>query len=242
MPDPDKKPEDGTQTVEKLAEQVENLNKGIASERDAKQAAEKVAATKAAEADSFKAEVERLQKEVEQSKKGKEEPKVQLSPEDQAKLDSWAKENGFVKKEELEAEKGRIFNESLRNIESQAIDEFIRTHPEYNDEDKWAKVKAEFGQYKQPTSITAYRNILNKIHKELKGDDDATARARAAEENRKRLGLGGGSGGGQDADTTLESLREKYPNLSSELIEARLGEIKQLEDARKKRDAARAKK
>lgn len=231
-------PGDGAQSVEKLTEQVENLNKGIASERGKAAAAEKIAEEKAKEVESFKAEVDRLKKESESKGKEKDE-KVQLNPDDEKKLKAWAEQNGFVTKQELEVEKGRLFNESLKNIESQAIDEFIKNHPEYDNDQEWDKVKKEFGQYKQPTSITAYRQLLAKIHKELKGGEEATAKARAAEETRKRLGLGGGSQGGSTSDTTLESLREKYPNLSSDQIQGRLEEINTLAEARAKRNKER---
>lgn len=240
MPEPIK-PEGGAQTVEELTQQIENLNKGIASYRDKSTAAEKAATEATKVATEAKAEVERIKKEAEDGKKDKKGEST-LSPDDQKKLEAWAKDNGFVTKEELEQEKGRLFNESLKNIESQAIDEFVKTHPEYDDDGLWDKVKAEFAQYKQPTSITGYRQLLNKIHKELKGSEDAAAKARASEETRKRLGLGGGSQGGASVDTTLSDLREKYPNLSEELIQARLEEITQLADARQKRDEARKKK
>lgn len=234
-------PDDGTQTVEGLAAQVakltenaENLNKGIGTYRDKATAAEKVAEEAKKEVDTFKAEIERLK--TEGSKGSKDEAKeTKLAPEDQAKLEAWAKENGFVTKDELEIEKGKLFNESLRNVESQAIDEFIKSHPEYNTDEEWDKVKEQFALYKQPTSITAYRALLTKIHKELKGGEEATAKARASEETRKRLGLGGGSQGGSETDTTLESLREKYPNLSTDQIQARLEEINSLAEARAKR-------
>lgn len=236
----DIKPEGGeVPTVEKLAEQVENLNKGIGSYRDKTAKAEQAAETARKEAADAKVEIERLKKEFEDKKGTSEES--QLNPDDQKKLDAWAKTNGYVTKAELEVEKGRLFNESLKNIEAQAIDEFLKTHPEYEEEESWEKVKKEFTQYKQPTSITAYRQLLTKIHKELKGDTEAVARARAAEETRKRLGFGGASGGGAESDTTLESLREKYPNLSTDQIAGRLEEINTLTKARAERNKARKK-
>jgi len=238
MPDPEKKPEGGTPTVEELQSQIENLNKGIATYRDKSQASEKVALEAKKEVDSFKAEIERLKGKVEPLAKDKE-GEIQLAPEDAKKLEAWAKAQGFVSKEELEAEKARTFNENLQNIESQAIDEFVKTHPEYDDDELWGKVKEQFSLYKQPTSITGYRTLLAKIHKELKGQDDAAAKARAAEETRKRLGLGGGSQGGASIDTTLSDLREKYPNLSEDVIQARLEEINSLAKTRAERNKAR---
>ncbi len=233
MPEPIK-PDDSTQTVEKLTEQVENLNKGIASYRDKTTAAETKAEEASKKADAFAAEVERLKQEGQKGKK-EDDKETALSPDDQKKLEAWAKANGFVTKDEFEVEKGKLFNENLRNVESQAIDEFIKSHPEYNTDEEWDKVKEQFALYKQPTSLTAYRALLGKIHKELRGSDEVAAKARAAEETRKRLGLGGGNGGGSESDVTLEALREKYPNLSTDQIAARLEEINSLAEARAKR-------
>lgn len=237
MPEPIIPPEGGAQSVEKLAEQVENLNKGIASYRDKVSTAEKAAEDARKEASEAKAEIEKIKK----GSEGKKDEESNLNPDDQKKLEAWAKKNGFVTKDELEQEKGRLFNESLKNIEVQAIDEFVKTHPEYEEEANWDKVKKEFSQYKQPTSITGYRQILAKIHKEFKGSDEADAKARAAEETRKRLGLGGGGQSGAESDTTLESLRERYPNLSTDQISARLEEINTLAKAREERNKARKK-
>ncbi len=239
MPEPIK-PEGGAQTVEELQSQIENLNKGIASYRDKSTAAEKVAEEAKKEVDSFKAELERLQKTVEKAPKEKADD-VQLSPEDQKKLEAWAKAQGLVSKEELEQERNRVFNENLKNIESQAIDEFVKSHPEYDDDELWNTVKEQFALYKQPTSLTGYRQVLLKIHKELKGSQDAEAKARATEETRKRLGLGGGSQGGASVDQALANLREKYPHLSEDVIQARLEEINSLAEARTKRTEARKK-
>jgi len=238
MPKPNE-PENGggAPTVEELQSQIENLNKGIASYRDKAQSAEQVATEAKKEIDTFKAEIERLKQGVQPQKKDDKE--TQLAPEDAEKLAAWAKAQGFVSKEELEEERARTFNENLKNIESQAIDEFVKSHPEYDDDELWGKVKEQFALYKQPTSLTGYRTLLGKIHKEIKGQDDVAAKARAAEETRKRLGLGGGSQGGASVDTTLQDLREKYPNLSEEMIQARLEEINSLAKSREERNKAR---
>lgn len=227
---------DSVPTVEELSEQVKNLNSGIAKYRDEAQKASEEAKSAKAEAVAAKAEAEAAKK----ATQGKKDEDPKLSPEDEKRLEEWAKKKGLVSKEELEAEKGRMFNESLKNIESQAITEFISTHPEYEKSENWEKIKKEFAQYKQPTSITGYRNILNKIHKEFVGVEEAEAKVRAQQEQRKRLGLGGGGSRGESTEETLESLQEKYPNLSADQIQDRLQEIKNLTEARAKKQAAKA--
>ncbi len=227
------------QTVEELTEHVKNLNKGIAGYRDSVKKAEADALTAKSEAAVAKAEVERVKAEIEEAKKSKGDDKeVALSPTDQKKLEKWAKDNGFVTQKEMEAEKVRMFNDSIKNIETQAIEEFLKSFPQYNDDTEWNKIKEQFGLYKQPTSITAYRQLLNKIHKELTGGDDAVARARAQEQTRKRLAAGGGSQKGDEGgEAQITAMMEKYPNLSRDVIESRLEEINKLASDKAKRKA-----
>lgn len=234
---------DGAPTVEALQQQVENLNKGIAKYRDDAKTYGEVSETAKREAAEAKAKVAELEKIIAEATtpEDKEKIPVQLNPKDQEKLEAWAKAQGFVTKKEMDEEKARMFNESIRSVESQAIDEFLKSHPEYDNAEKWTEVTKEFAQYRQPTSITGYRQVLAKIHKELKGSDDAAMRARAEAENRKRLGLGGGSQGGAEEDTTLEDLMERYPNLSREQIESRLEEINQVASERAKKSKAKQK-
>jgi hypothetical protein len=210
-------------SIEDLQKQIENLNKGIATYRDdAKKAlerAERAEATAKAVADASKAKTDNDGEDL-----------VPLTAEDQKRLEAWAKSQGFATKEEILEERQRIQADNLRTIETQAIDEFLAQHSEYNDEEKWEELKKEFGQYKQPANLAEYRRILNKVHKELnpKKDDDGAARARAEIETRKRLGLGGGSQHSDDQEMTAEKLAERYPRLSKDQIEARLKEIKSI--------------
>jgi len=219
---------DGVQTVETLSKQVENLNKGIAKYRDDATSSGQVSEAAKKDAAEAKAEVARLTKIIEEATGDDEKAPPKLNDEDQKKLEAWAKAQGFVTKKEMDEERSRVFNESIKSVEATAVDEFLKSHPEYDQAEEWAKITEEFKQYRQPTSITGYRQILSKIYKELRGTSDAAAQVRAEAENRKRLGLGGGSQGGAEEDTTLEDLQEKYPNLSREVIIARLEEINQV--------------
>lgn len=212
-------------TVEKLQEQIDNLNKGIATYRD--DASNSKAAVAAKEA-----ELTQVRKDLEEAKKARNDDdddgkkrEVKLNPQDQEKLDAWAKENGFVTKKEMEDQKLEIFNASIKNIEGQAIDEFLKQHPQYDKDEEWAKVKEQFELYKTPQSLSGYRQLLNKIHKELY-PEDAAAKARAELETKNRLGLGGRTQKSEGGEETIESLQAKYPRLSRDQIETRLKEIK----------------
>lgn len=235
-------PDGGQSTVEELKTQIENLNKGIAKYRDdagktAKEAAESKSAAAAATA-----KVAELEKLINDSKEPDDEKTpVKLNPDDEKRLQQWAKDNNFVTKEELDKERTRLQADTLRNIETQAVDEFLARHSQYRDEKEFAKIKEQFALYKQPTSLTGYRTVLNKIHSELKGDDDSAARARAQIEQRKRLALGGGGTGKDDSDLKeqMDDYRERYPHLSEETIITRLTEINDLAVARAKKQAAR---
>ena len=228
-----------TPTVESLSEQIENLNKGIGKYRDDAVTAAKEAAEAKADAKSAREEAASVKKAIEESKDSDDDEDIKLSPADQKKLDAWAKSKGYVTKEEAEQKQNQLQADSLKTIESTAVDEFLKSHPTINNDDEWKKIAAEFNLYKQPTSLTGYRQLLNKIYKELYGGEEKTARARAEIENRKRLSLGGGSQKEEDHEAVIEQYIEKYPNLSREQIESRLEEINQLAEDRAKKKASR---
>lgn len=222
---------DSVTTVEdsqKLSEQVEQLNKGIASERSARKTVEESAKQTAAELASLKEELEGLKK----SQGSSSDEVDDLSDADKKRLDKWVKEQGFVTAEEVETEKARIQEETVKTFETQAVNDFLAKHPEYDDEAMWNKVKSEFSLYNRPNTLKGFEVILGKIHKELKGDttdDDAEARAKAKIKNKELLGAGGGTqSAAVDGEVTVEDLQKKYPNLSKEQIEKRLADIKAL--------------
>jgi len=231
-------------TLEGLQEQIGNLNKGIATYRDEAQSAKTAAESAKSEAAAAKAETAKAIAEVEALKKDKPEDKtVKLNSEDEKRLEAWAKEKGFVSKAELEEQKMTLFQDTIKGAETQAVGEFLEKHPEYSDKEKWAAVQKEFEQYKQPTNLTQYRSLLNKIHRELSDDEEKSAEVRAKDEQKKRLGLGGrgSSSDNSESEMTMEKLREKYPRLSEEQITDRLAEINDLAADRAKKNAARNK-
>lgn len=210
-------------TLAKTNEQIENLNKGIATYRDESQASKKEAAELKTKVETLEATI----KAASDDRGGDDDEKVKLNPEDQKRLEAWAKEQGFVTQKELEVEKSKIYGDTLKNIETQAVDEFLKSHPEYDKDEEWKKIADQFTLYKQPTSLAAYRTLLNKIHKDL-NPEDGGARARAEIETKKRLGLGGGSQKTGDEDITIEDLQKKYPRLSKYQIEGKMAELKEL--------------
>lgn len=212
---------DKAQDLTKIQEQIANLNKGIATSREE-------AKTAKAQAEALKKQLAEFQSKVEFEA---EDEKVELHPDDVKKLDAWARKQGLVTKTELDAENQRKAAESHQSIAQTAIDEFIASHKEYDDDAKWKEVAAEFNQfYKAPTTLAGYRKILEKIHKDLGGtnDEDVEARAKAKIANNSRLSLGGGSQKASNSEQTVEDLHKKYPHLSREQIEARVAEIKSL--------------
>lgn len=228
-------------TVEKLQEQLENLNKGIASYRDKAQAAETEAKAAKEEARQAKEDAAKIKTAIDEAGKKEEEedPKTKLSSDDQKKLEAWAKSQGFVSQKDLEDERTRLFSENLKNVEAQAVDEFIKAHPEVNTDEEFAKIKEQFALYKQPTSLTGYRQVLSRIFKDLYGKDETAAKVRADIKTRERLSIGGGSQKDDSEEGQLDDLEAKYPHLSRELIAEKLKEINDLATARVKRLAAR---
>ena len=210
----------------KLQQQVENLNKGVSSSRDEAKAAK-------AEADTLRAQIAALQSKIDTKPNGEE---VELHPDDAKKLSAWARQQGLVSKDELEAERTRLQLESQKSLATAAIDEFIAKHPKYDNDDEWQKVQKEFTLYKTPTNITEYRKILNRIHKDISGDDDSEdteAKIKAKQANNSRLKLGGGSQSSGAEAQTVEDLQKKYPSLSREQIEQRLADLKSLHAQKK---------
>ena len=227
-----------TPTVESLSEQIENLNKGIAKYRDDASNATKAAEAAKAEAKAAKEEAASVKAAIEGAKDDDDDSEIKLSPSDQKKLDAWAKAQGFTTKEEMEKQGQKLYADNLKQVESQAVDEFLKSHPELNNDEEWKKIGEQFALYKQPTTLAGYRQVLTKIFKELHGSEDAAAKARAAIENRKRLALGGGNSKADDTETQIDDYAERYPHLSREQIVARLKEINDLAEARAKKKAS----
>jgi len=225
-------------TIIELREQIENLNKGIAVYRDNTKSSTAEAKEAKATAAQATIEVERLKKVIEEATtSNNDDSELKLAPKDQKRLEKWARENGFVTKDEFEKEKNQLFSQSLASIEAQAVEEFLTTHPEYNKDESWSKIREQFAIYKQPTSIVGYRQLLGRIHNELSNSEEKIAKIKAREEQNNRLSMGGGNQNDNSDKTTIETYQEKYPNLSREEIISRLEEINKLAISRKERNS-----
>jgi len=218
------------ETIAKLSEQVANLNKGIATYRDEAKNANEVA----------KAAIEKIDEMAKSIKESKFDD-VELTPEDQKKFDAWAARQGFVSKDDLEAERIKIASQSATDIAKTAVSEFLEKHPEYDDDEKWDVVQAEFMLYRTPTDLPGYRALLERVHKSLGGSSSEKEKGKQEAQadiiKRKRLSLGGGhqGGSGNDPDAqAIDSLQKRYPNLSREQIQERLSEINALPSQQKK--------
>jgi len=208
------------EAIQKLTEQVGNLTKGIATYRDESQQTKEALKVATEELEALK------------KRKADADDDTDLSDEDQKKFDAWAAKQGFLTKDEMESEKSKIASESAKNVASIAVNDFLEKHPEYDDDDKWAKIREQFELYKTPVDLAGYKKLLNRIHKDLSGEKDSKAVSKAKAEiiNNSRLSLGNGRGGASagDEEATVDAYQKRYPNLSREQIEARLGEIKNL--------------
>ena len=113
----------------------------------------------------------------------------------------------------------------MKSTEATAIDSFVKDHPDADTDDNWQKIQAEFkAWYRQPQSLPEYKQVLEKIYKDLFGTkEDAVAKAKAQERAKSRLSLGGGSQGGDKSNADqIEELQKRYPSLSREQIEEQL--------------------
>lgn len=209
--------------VARLQEQVQNLNAGIASVREENKSIKNENTTLKNSLEDFKSKF---------TDKGKDE---NLSPAEQKKFEKWAAAQGFATKQDLEEEKTAQMTEAAKQVQTTAVSEFLEKHPEYDNDDEWAKVQAEFALYKTPKDLTSYRKLLNRIHETLTGTDKNKARdkARAEIKGREALSRGGNSSAsGAAADETteaeIEKMSKKYPSLTREQILARLSEVRSL--------------
>jgi len=224
--------EEKDKKIGELGTQVENLTKGIASYRDEAKAATAAAKAASEAATQASAKLAEFQGLFEKKEKG-----VELSDAEEKKLAAYAQKHGLVSKADLDKDRAQAFQGQVKAFEDQAVAEFLESHPEYDDDDKWKEVMTEFGLYRQPTTLASYRNLLQRIHTDLSGVEakDAEGKARAAIINRSKLSLGGGgaTAGADEAEAKIDSLHKRYPHLSRDQIVERLSEIESL-PARKK--------
>lgn len=218
------------EAIAELKTQIDNLNQGIATYRDETKSSKE-------EIKSLKETNESLSKDFNDLKTSLENPEdneekeIVLNPEDEKKLESWAKNKGFVSKDELAVEKQKINLEAIKSYENQAVGEFLEKHPEYDTDENWQKILSEFSMYRQPVSVDGYRKLLNKIHDGLSGNvtkarQDGKTQVKIEEHNKGRLSLGGGNqSSGNENNQDIDNLQKRYPNLSREQIEDRLSEI-----------------
>lgn len=214
-------PQEVADQLAKFGEQVDNLNKAVKEARDDS----KTSKTELAE---FKTKYDELKQQLE---KGVDKDDLDLSEEDLKKFKKFAESNGLVTKEELKKIEAESEKSTLAQVEQQAISELIEKHPEFEDDAEFAKLKEEFQLYKQPTNLTDYRKLLNRIVKDLKGDDkkeEGANETRAEIRRRERLGLGGKSPASDDKDSELNDLAKRYPNLSKDQLKERLAELNAL--------------
>lgn len=221
------------EVITKLETQVENLNKGIATTRDESKAAIEAAKTATLALENYVKENPTKKPDANETK---------LSAEEEKKFEAWAKANGVVTQTDLDAERMRIANDSNKSFQSQAVSEFLETHPEYDSDEEWEKVQAEFNLYKTPGDLAGYRKLLDKIHKEMNpgskttDTEDAKAAVRADIAKREALKRGGGGnqGGNGENDAEIDKMQSRYPNLTREQIVTRLSEVRNLFPPEKK--------
>lgn len=223
-----------------LKEQVDNLNKGIASYRDESQSSKTEAAEAKKEANEAKAALATLTADFKKLSEKRDDPKApDLTAAEEARFKAYAEKNGLVTKTEFNQERVAEQTAKMKEAENTAVTEFLAKHPEYDEKAKWEEVLESFSQYKVPTTVAGFRNVLEKIHGELSGEGktkDAKAEAKAEIISRARLSMGGGSqktGDEGAAEEQLEKYKKRYPNLSEDQILQRLADIDALYPAKK---------
>ena len=211
----------GQEELSKLKEQIEGLNKGISSYRS--------------DLKGIKAENQTLKEELEVLKAvsnddDEDDDELDLHPDDQKKLEIWKRKAGLLTKGELEEQKRLEQIQSQKSVESQAVSEFLEKNPEFDTDENWPVVMKEFSLYRTPSTLSGYKELLNKIKKDLVGSpekarEEGKAQAMAELKTKSRLSLGGGNKGSPEQEEQIAKLQEKYPHLTRDAIERRVAEI-----------------
>ena len=223
---------DDQKGIEALQKQIENLNKGIASYRDEASTATKTAKEAAEAAKEATEKLNEFQTLFHKKENG-----ADLTEDEEKKLQAFAQKHGLVSKSYLDKQQAEGFQAQVKDHENTAVSEFLKAHPEYDDDEKWKEVMKEFTLYRQPTTLEGYRSLLARIHKDVSKAEknDAEGRARAAIINKSRLGLGGGGQGTSTDDTEakIEQYQKRYPHLTREQIVDRLADVSALPTKKK---------
>jgi chromosome segregation ATPase len=203
--------------IEALRENQSNLNKGIASQRDTIKSKE--------------TEITELREKIQNLEKNPNEDKKSELSEEEIKFEKYIKDKGYMTKKEFELEEAKKTSNRHSQIQGSAIKEFLTKYPQYDSDEAWSEVDKQFALYKTPTTLDGYRDILNKIHKDIGSgieSQNAHARAKANLENNSRLSKSGGFDKGgmpDDEESKIEALKKKYPRLDEATIKSKLDEI-----------------
>jgi len=194
----------------------ENLNRGIAKIR---------------ESDTQKSQrIKELEEENAKLSQGSETPEGT----DDERLQALLEKQGYVKKEELEKRDRDQAVKTADSIKQRAINSFLEANPEFNETENWTRLNNEFIQnYKDQPTEKDWTRILNKIKKDLTGDnskEQGKVEAKIEAKDNSRLTIGGGSQPSAKTDTKVESFIKNRPNLSAskEALKAQQAEIDKL--------------
>lgn len=127
-----------------------------------------------AEALRLKAEVERLAAEKAQLEAKYSQPN-DVSDQDVEILKQLGKKAGFAFQEDTQ----KIRQETYAEKQQAAVDEFLKTHPEYSpgkpeNDQRWNALRAELATYVSPTNGSDWKKYLEKGHKVLNTNDELT--------------------------------------------------------------------
>lgn len=231
----DENPKDGNQAsspeltealeeITKLKEQTENLTKGIAKYRDESQESKQLLNETLEDNRNLHAKIEGLSS-------GDNDEDIDLSPDDEKRLQAYMKKQGFMTKEELEIQKREDKQKTQKQIQEESLNRFLEKNPNLkDDDDAWKKFASEFKRYVAPTSADGYDKLFSEVKDKVmpKTEEEDNTNTGAGTTEKKHLSFGGGSSP-QKKDTKIEDLKNKYPSLSKDQITERLSEIDEIQ-------------
>lgn len=94
------------------------------------------------------------------------------------KLDKILAARGYIKKEEIE-------KKTYDEIALGELDEFLKSHPEYDDDSVYKQFQDELSVYAKPQNPKKYKELFDRVHKTIFGDNVVKQNVAAANEKLK---------------------------------------------------------
>jgi len=136
-------------------------------------------------------------------------------------IDKILPQMGYVPKSELE-------KSTYKNIQNEAVDDFLEKNPEFDSDEKWTELMDEFSLYKLPATKKGISRVLERCKKEITGENESNTEVKilARQKKNQTASIGsGGSGASQTKKQTISEVQLQKLRESSDFTEQELKEM-----------------